>query len=571
MRIYSILPAVVPAAAVFVAWWWCRPRNQGPASEDSASIVDQSSSQVQDSAGEEDGAGEDLSETCSLPASSNEDRNLIVEQRCSQVEDGAGEEDGPGEEDSPGAGQIEMHSLSALSSGDTPSIVNESCSQVEDGPGEEDGPVAGQIEMHSLSALSSGDTPSIVNESCSQVEDGAREEDGPGAGQIEMHSLSAPSSGDTPGIVDQSSLDMWQDAQEDVFVSLDDLDCLEQQPDLDLKTGPPPPEMRGDRCMDFECMGLLGRGGFGKVVLAEYKKNGAMVAIKALKKSDIVARGLIDSVLCEKRILEALINEPFVVDYYGSFQTAHHVAFILEWAPGGDLRPGIYTDMYSEPRAVFYAACVVLGLEALHKRNIVHRDLKLENLLMDADGYVKLGDFGLCREGMGVNDRASTICGMPQFMAPEMLTQPSYTRDVDWWSFGVLLYEMLVGKIPFNGRDHKELTHSIVHDIVHYPRFLSAEAVSILSGLLQKDPKRRLGAGWRGAQEVKRHPFFEDVDWAGMQARTVEPPFLPPAKRFQALDHSAKPILTPPPLEERALTPEEQDIFSSFQYVADWW
>ncbi|XP_010776649.1 serine/threonine-protein kinase N1 [Notothenia coriiceps] len=202
---------------------------------------------------------------------------------------------------------------------------------------------------------------------------------------------------------------------------------------------------------DFRLIAVLGRGHFGKVLLSEYRKTGTMYAIKALKKGDIVARDEVESLMCEKRIFEVvnLSHHPFLVNLLACFQTPEHVCFVMEYTAGGDLMMHIHTDVFTEPRAVFYSACVVLGLQFLHDHKIVYRDLKLDNLLLDTDGYVKIADFGLCKEGMGFGDRTSTFCGTPEFLAPEVLTDTSYTRAVDWWGLGVLIYEMLVGEDRF--------------------------------------------------------------------------------------------------------------------------
>uniref|UniRef100_A0A671LQU3 Serine/threonine-protein kinase N2-like n=1 Tax=Sinocyclocheilus anshuiensis TaxID=1608454 RepID=A0A671LQU3_9TELE len=200
---------------------------------------------------------------------------------------------------------------------------------------------------------------------------------------------------------------------------------------------------------DFKCVAVLGRGHFGKVLLAEYSITGEMFAIKALKKGDIVARDEVESLMCEKRIFETVnsVRHPFLVNLFACFQTKEHVCFVMEYAAGGDLMMHIHADVFSEPRATFYAACVVLGLQFLHEHEIVYRDLKLDNLLLDTEGFVKIADFGLCKEGMGYQDRTSTFCGTPEFLAPEVLTETSYTRAVDWWGLGVLIFEMLVGEV----------------------------------------------------------------------------------------------------------------------------
>ncbi|KFU97736.1 Serine/threonine-protein kinase N2, partial [Pterocles gutturalis] len=233
---------------------------------------------------------------------------------------------------------------------------------------------------------------------------------------------------------------------------------------------------------DFHCIAMLGRGHFGKVLLAQYRATGKLYAIKALKKKDIIRRDEIDSLNCEKRIFEVVnsSDHPFLVNMFACFQTPHHACFVMEYTPGGDLMMRIHEDVFPEPMARFYTACVVLGLQFLHEKKIVYRDLKLDNLLLDAEGFVKIADFGLCKEGIGFGDRTNTFCGTPEFLAPEVLTDISYTRAVDWWGLGVLIYEMLVGESPFPGDDEEEVFDSIVNDEVRYPRFLSSEALSII-------------------------------------------------------------------------------------------
>ncbi|KAI4901941.1 hypothetical protein NFI96_021240 [Prochilodus magdalenae] len=354
-----------------------------------------------------------------------------------------------------------------------------------------------------------------------------------------------------------------------------------QQPDLVL-TNIQKTETREEQevqfsLTDFKCVAVLGRGHFGKVLLAEYKSTGEMFAIKALKKGDIVARDEVDSLMCEKRIFETVnsVRHPFLVNLFACFQTKEHVCFVMEYAAGGDLMMHIHADVFSEPRAIFYAACVVLGLQFLHEHKIVYRDLKLDNLLLDTEGYVKIADFGLCKEGMGFKDRTSTFCGTPEFLAPEVLTETSYTRAVDWWGLGVLIFEMLVGESPFPGDDEEEVFDSIVNDEVRYPRFLSTEAISIMRRLLRRNPERRLGAGERDAEEVKKHPFFRNVDWGALLAKKIQPPFVPTIKDREDVSNfddeftSEAPILTPP-REPRVLTANEQEFFTDFDYIADW-
>uniref|UniRef100_A0A8C6V0B4 protein kinase C n=1 Tax=Neogobius melanostomus TaxID=47308 RepID=A0A8C6V0B4_9GOBI len=327
---------------------------------------------------------------------------------------------------------------------------------------------------------------------------------------------------------------------------------------------------------DFQLMAVLGRGHFGKVLLSEYKGTGSLYAIKALKKGDIVARDEVESLMCEKRIFEVVNSSrhPFLVNLFACFQTPEHVCFVMEYTAGGDLMMHIHADVFSEPRAMFYSACVVLGLQFLHDHKIVYRDLKLDNLLLDTDGFVKIADFGLCKEGMGYGDRTSTFCGTPEFLAPEVLTDTSYTRAVDWWGLGVLIYEMLVGESPFPGDDEEEVFDSIVNDEVRYPRFLSTEAIGVMRRLLRRNPERRLGSGEKDADDVKKQPFFKGMDWEALLHRKMPPPFVPTIKGKEDVSNfdleftAEAPTLTPP-RERRTLSHKEQDYFKDFDYTSD--
>ncbi|XP_076272223.1 serine/threonine-protein kinase N isoform X2 [Rhynchophorus ferrugineus] len=328
---------------------------------------------------------------------------------------------------------------------------------------------------------------------------------------------------------------------------------------------------------NFRLISVLGRGHFGKVILAQYKNTGEYFAIKALKKGDIIARDEVESLLSEKRIFEVAnhIRHPFLVNLFACFQTDAHVCFVMEYAAGGDLMMHIHADVFSESRAVFYAACVVLGLQYLHDNKIIYRDLKLDNLLLDTEGYVKIADFGLCKEGMGFGDRTGTFCGTPEFLAPEVLTETSYTRAVDWWGLGVLIFEMLVGESPFPGDDEEEVFDSIVNDEVRYPRFLSLESIAIMRRLLRKSPDRRLGSSERDAEDVKKQAFFRHIQWDELLHRRIPPPFVPTINSTEDVSNfdeeftSERPQLTPPK-EPRPLTHQDQNLFRDFTYMADW-
>lgn len=330
------------------------------------------------------------------------------------------------------------------------------------------------------------------------------------------------------------------------------------------------------RLQDFRCLAVLGRGHFGKVLLVQFKGTGKYYAIKALKKQEVLSRDEIESLYCEKRILEAVghMRHPFLLSLLACFQTSSHACFVTEFVPGGDLMMHIHEDVFPEPQARFYLACVVLGLQFLHEKKIIYRDLKLDNLLLDAQGFLKIADFGLCKEGIGFGDRTSTFCGTPEFLAPEVLTQEAYTRAVDWWGLGVLLYEMLVGECPFPGDTEEEVFDCIVNVDASYPRFLSVQGLEILQKLLQKCPEKRLGAGEQDAEEIKTQPFFRTTDWQALLARAVQPPFAPTLcgstdlRYFEGEFTGLPPALTPPD-PRRPLTARQQAAFRDFDFVSE--
>ncbi|TNN18516.1 Serine/threonine-protein kinase N2 [Schistosoma japonicum] len=327
--------------------------------------------------------------------------------------------------------------------------------------------------------------------------------------------------------------------------------------------------------IDIRPVAVLGRGHFGKVLLAQYHRDKKYYAIKALKKAEIIFRNEVDTLLAEKRIFKIITDaqHPFLINLFACFQTKEHVMFVMEYAQGGDLMLHIQQDVFKEPRAVFYAGCVVLGIEFLHSQKIVYRDLKLDNLLLDSEGFVKMADFGLCKEGMGPDDRTSTFCGTPEFLAPEVLTDSSYTRAVDWWGLGVLIFEMLVGECPFPGESEEEIFESIVNREVRYPRHLSMEATIIMRRLLRRNAAQRLGSSAQDAEEIKRQPFFRKLDFTALLARKIKPPFVPvvsdpeDVSNFDEEFTREKAVLTPakdrPPLLDA-----DQLNFADFDYYS---
>ncbi|SHO77227.1 Similar to S.cerevisiae protein PKC1 (Protein serine/threonine kinase) [Malassezia sympodialis ATCC 42132] len=334
----------------------------------------------------------------------------------------------------------------------------------------------------------------------------------------------------------------------------------------------PPSSDRKVALDDFNFLAVLGKGNFGKVMLAEEKHTGQLFAIKVLKKEFIIENDEIDSTRSEKRVFLTAAREqhPFLLSLHSCFQTETRVYFVMEYVSGGDLMLHIQREQFNLHRAKFYAAEVLLALEYFHKHGIIYRDLKLDNIMLTLDGHIKIADYGLCKEGMWYGNTTSTFCGTPEFMAPEILLEQRYGRAVDWWAFGILLYEMLLGQAPFRGDDEDEIFDAILEDEPLYPIQMPRDSVSLLQRLLTRDPTRRLGAGPNDAEEVKAHPFFRDINWDDLLRKRVPPPFLPTLKNasdttwFDTEFTNEKPMLTP---VHSVFSPQDQAEFRDFSWT----
>lgn len=326
---------------------------------------------------------------------------------------------------------------------------------------------------------------------------------------------------------------------------------------------------------DFNFLAVLGKGNFGKVMLAEDKLTKGLYAIKVLKKEFIIEHDEVASTRSEKRVFQAANKErhPFLVGLHSCFQTETRIYFVMDYVSGGDLMLHIQREQFSERQAKFYACQVLLALEYFHKNNIIYRDLKLDNILLALDGHIKIADYGLCKEDMYYGSTTNTFCGTPEFMAPEILSEQKYGRAVDWWAFGVLIYEMLLGQSPFRGDDEDEIFEAILEDEILYPINMSRDSVSILQKLLTRDPEKRLGSGKTDAEEIKRHPFFKGVNWQDILDKKVPPPFFPKVRgptdtsNFDSEFTREIPVLTP---VHSHLTSNDQANFQGFSYVAEW-
>ncbi|KAK3886411.1 hypothetical protein Pcinc_009444 [Petrolisthes cinctipes] len=251
-------------------------------------------------------------------------------------------------------------------------------------------------------------------------------------------------------------------------------------------------------------------------------------AIKIIRKDVIIKRDEVAHILTESRVLQ-IVDHPFLTSLKYSFQTNDNLCFVMEYVSGGDLFFHISQDrIFTEERAKFYGAEICLALGYLHKRDIIYRDLKLENVLLDADGHIKIADFGLCKENMSYHSTTRTFCGTPEYIAPEVLQEDSYGHGVDWWGYGVCLYEMMVGRLPFYDMgDLNKLFRLIKYEDVRFPSTISPEAQDLLKGLLHKDPYKRLGGGPDDAKEIQDHPFYNNINWKLLEEKKLTPPFKP--------------------------------------------
>ena len=303
----------------------------------------------------------------------------------------------------------------------------------------------------------------------------------------------------------------------------------------------------------FNFLAVLGKGNFGKVMLAETKSSKKLYAIKVLKKEFIIENDEVESTKSEKRVFLIANKErhPFLLNLHACFQTETRVYFVMEYISGGDLMLHIQRGQFGLKRAQFYAAEVCLALKYFHENGVIYRDLKLDNILLTLDGHIKIADYGLCKEEMWYGSTTSTFCGTPEFMAPEILLDKKYGRAVDWWAFGVLIYQMLLQQSPFRGEDEDEIYDAILADEPLYPIHMPRDSVSILQKLLTREPDMRLGSGPTDAQEIMSHAFFKGTNWEDVYAKKIAPPFKPTIKgekdtsNFDSEFTSVTPVLTP--------------------------
>uniref|UniRef100_H2Z688 non-specific serine/threonine protein kinase n=1 Tax=Ciona savignyi TaxID=51511 RepID=H2Z688_CIOSA len=332
-------------------------------------------------------------------------------------------------------------------------------------------------------------------------------------------------------------------------------------------------KVKGCTLTDFEFLEVLGKGTFGKVILVKEKKTDELYAMKILKKEVIVAKDEVTHTLTENRVLQQTKHPFFNVSLKYSFQTTDYLCFVMEYVNGGEIFFHLSRDrVFSEERAKFYGAEIILALDYLHQQEVIYRDLKLENLLLDSDGHIKITDFGLCKEEIRFGTTTKTFCGTPEYLAPEVVLEDNdYGRSVDWWGLGVVMYEMMCGRLPFYNRDHDILFELILMDDLRFPSGLSREGRSLLSELLNKDPQKRLGSSQTDAQEVMAHRFFSNIVWQDILDKKAPVPFKPQVTsstdtRYFDKEFTAQPVQLTPPDQSSSIDDVSRPHFEAFSY-----
>ncbi|KAI0011803.1 Pkinase-domain-containing protein [Xylariaceae sp. FL0662B] len=279
---------------------------------------------------------------------------------------------------------------------------------------------------------------------------------------------------------------------------------------------------------DFDLLRTLGTGSFGRVHLVQSKHNQRFYAIKVLKKAQVVKMKQVEHTNDERRMLGE-VKHPFLITLWGTFQDPRNLYMVMDFVEGGELFSLLRkSGRFPNPVAKFYAAEVTLALEYLHSRNIIYRDLKPENLLLDRHGHLKITDFGFAKR---VPDKTWTLCGTPDYLAPEVVSNKGYNKSVDWWSLGILIYEMLCGFTPFwDAGSPMKIYENILRGKVKYPAYIHPDAQNLLELLITPDLTKRLGNLYGGPQDVKTHPWFAEVTWDRLSRKDIDAPYTPPVK-----------------------------------------
>jgi len=274
---------------------------------------------------------------------------------------------------------------------------------------------------------------------------------------------------------------------------------------------------------DFEILCVVGRGSFGKVMKVRDLDTGEIFAMKAIKKSAIVESNMVESTKNEQLIMRT-IRHPFIVGLHYAFQSPERLYLVQDFLSGGELFWHLQQDTrFSVVKARFYSAEIFLGIEHLHNNNIIYRDLKPENIVLDSEGHAVLTDFGLSKTEVSNSSQTYTFCGTPEYLAPEILKGQGHGKEVDWWSFGIMLYTFLVGNAPFYS-DNTMVMYQMIMSLgkLTFPDHVPQDAQNIIAKLLERTPEKRLTA-----EEIRKHPFYSAIDWTKLERKLVTPPFIP--------------------------------------------
>ncbi|KAM3737919.1 hypothetical protein ACB098_09G093300 [Castanea mollissima] len=317
---------------------------------------------------------------------------------------------------------------------------------------------------------------------------------------------------------------------------------------------------------DFEILKFVGQGAFAKVYQVRKKGTTEIYAMKVMRKDKIMENNHAEYMKAERDILTN-VDHPFIVQLRYSFQTKYRLYLVLDFVNGGHLFFQLYHHgLFREDLARIYAAEIVSAVAHLHTNGIMHRDLKPENILLDEDGHAMLTDFGMAKK-FDENTRSNSMCGTLEYMSPEIILGKGHDKAADWWSVGILLFEMLTGKPPFTGNREK-IQQKIVKEKIKLPAFLSSEAHSLLKGLLQKEAGKRLGSGPTGSEEITRHKWFKPISWKRLEARQIQPSFRPEVAGKQCVANFEKRWTDMPVVVSPAASPNASgNIFMGFSYV----
>ncbi|KAI0306767.1 kinase-like domain-containing protein [Multifurca ochricompacta] len=306
---------------------------------------------------------------------------------------------------------------------------------------------------------------------------------------------------------------------------------------------------RSLRLQDFQVRGTLGTGTFGRVLLVKYRppvsapsNTTRFFAMKVLQKTEVIRLRQVEHVKAERRILSR-VRHPFIVDLYATFQDSLNIYMLLSYVPGGELFTHLRrAGRFSPDVTRFYLATIILALKYLHSFNIIYRDLKPENLLLDNRGYLRLTDFGFAKV---VDDRTWTLCGTPEYLAPEIIQSDGHGKPADWWACGILAYEMMVGHPPFFDETAYGIYDRILKGKIQWPRDMDTLSRNLIKGFLHPDRTKRLGNLLAGADDILEHPWFRGVDWGALERREIRAPIVPHVTSYDDTRHFTRLPLPP--------------------------